>query len=66
MTKYKFTDLTQRDIELLKICYSANDGFFTCFGASTYAKFRELQLITEDNKIAWNGKQLVKYLGRTK
>lgn len=60
-TKVKFSDLKDGDLELLAKAYSANKELSTCF-ANSYRRLRELDLITDDMKISWYGKKLLKYL----
>lgn len=61
MKKYKYEDLKSRDIDLLATAYALPEESFLCFGKS-YPILRNLDLITDENKISWYGKKLIKSL----
>lgn len=54
-------DLKPRDLDLLQQASYTPETHFLCFGHS-YFKLKELELITNENKISYYGKQLVKYM----
>ena len=58
---YKVTDITQQDLELLSKAYALDPEYSLCFGKS-YERLKSLDLITEDAKISWYGKKLIKHL----
>lgn len=57
--RFKVTDLKPRDLDLLSIAYALPEDTFLCFGKS-YSVLRALDLITEENKISWYGRKLIR------
>lgn len=56
---YKVTDLRQSDLDLLYTAYALPEDVSLCFGQS-YFILKSLDLITEECKISWYGKKLIK------
>ena len=57
----KVTDLKPIDLHLLGIANSLPEDVSLCFGHS-YGRLKSLDLITEECKISWYGKKLIKHL----
>lgn len=59
--KVTFTDLSSKDLELLKNSYSMKEDEWYCYGPS-FERLFQLGLITEENRISHYGRQLVAHL----
>ena len=59
--RFKVTDMRQDDLDLLAQAYALPEESFLCFGKS-YAVLKALDLITEECKISWYGKKLIRSL----
>lgn len=59
--RFKVTDLKSNDLNLLHQAYALPEEFSLCFGKS-YGVLRALDLITDECKISWYGRKLVRSL----
>lgn len=59
--RFKVTDLRQSDMDLLATAYALPEDVSLCFGRS-YFILKDLDLITEECKISWYGRKLIRSL----
>lgn len=59
--RFKVSDLRQSDLNLLATAYALPEDTFLCFGRS-YSILKDLDLITEECKISWYGRKLIRSL----